>query len=528
MALASLGAAFNLGTASDDLAAADPRRQAVDAADPADTGSLLSNAPAAIMATPRDTGVVDVNQDGEGDYASYGARNRALSVGEQGGDGHNLRYVAPFRIPARIRASVAAGSRVTLAFTVWRTDALDGRRLVITALPGRRNGRADFDRDGIQVYRGRATVGRMSVDVTRAMRAAGTGAMTFRFATDVAPAKGDGRMSQINIATADSRPVRRPSLGVTEGAVTAPAPGSAAPAPAPKRRGAAPAGMSLLWVDEFSGSTLNTRVWKPYHSTYGDGNREAQCHTPGNVVVSGGTMKITARRGKVTCPNGAVRAYSSAFLGTRETGTYFPRYGRFEIRARVPHGQGLWPAFWLRHRRGSSTAEVDVMEYFHSQVPGRSTATLHLDGRDNVSKKTIEFEAPTSSPDWHTWTVDIENVTNGVRFTFLLDGKAYHSYTDTRHRWTRAASGENLWDIAVNLSVGGNWVGDADGPLGYLPNLNVCARGGRPPNRCLTGGIRRAAFPAMYEVDYVRVYRRDFANPGSAKHAADRLRRPRS
>jgi hypothetical protein len=497
---ASLGAASSVGTASEGLAAAGPRLHAVGAAHPAVAGSLVSNTPVVTMARRRDTGVVDVDRDGEGDYASYGARNRALSVGEQGGDGHNLRYVAPFKVGAGVHARVAAGSRVTLAFTVWRIEALDGRRLVITALPGRRSGRADFDRDGIGVYRGRATVGRMTVDVTKAMRVARTGAMTFRFATDVAPAKGDGRRSQINIATADSRSRRRPTLGVTEGAVTA---------PAPERPVATPVGMSLVWVDEFSGSTLNTRVWKPYHSTYGDGNREAQCHTPDNVVVSGGTMKITARRGTVTCPNGAVRDYTSAFLGTRETGTYFPRYGRFEIRARVPHGQGLWPAFWLRHRQGSSTAEVDVMEYFHSQVPGRSTATLHLDGRDNVSKKTVDFEAPTSRPGWHTWTVDIENVTNGVRFTFLLDGKAYHSYTDTLHRWTSAASSENLWDIAVNLSVGGNWVGDADGPLGYLPNLNLCAKGGRPPNRCLTSGIRRAAFPATYEVDYVRVYRRN-------------------
>src|SRR3546814_15820336 len=58
---------------------------------------------------------------------------------------------------------------------------------------------------------------------------------------------------------------------------TAPAPG---PQPTP-----APAGWRLVWSDEFDGSAVDTSVWKPYHSTYGDGNRELQCLTPGNGKI---------------------------------------------------------------------------------------------------------------------------------------------------------------------------------------------------------------------------------------------------
>lgn len=266
---------------------------------------------------------------------------------------------------------------------------------------------------------------------------------------------------------------------------------------------------SLLWSDEFDGTTLDTGIWQPYHSTYGDGNRELQCHTPDNVEVSNGTLRITALRTRVTCPGGSVRDFSSGFIGSRETGTFFPRYGRFEIRAKVPHGQGLWPAFWLRHRNGSSTAEVDIMEYFHSQAPGRSTATLHLDGRSNLSQAMVEFEEPTSEPAWHIWAVDVERAGDGVSFTFLLDGVAYHRHVDTQAGWASAAPADELWDIAVNLSVGGNWVGDVDGPLGYLSSLDRCAQGGTPPDSCDSTGVRRATLPATYEVDYVRVYRRD-------------------
>src|SRR3546814_9581591 len=79
------------------------------------------------------------------------------------------------------------------------------------------------------------------------------------------------------------------------------------------------------------------------------------------------------------------------------------------------------------------------MGYFHSQVPGRTTGTLHLDGRHNISKRSIPFEAPTATPGWHTWAVEIEPVAAGVQFTFLLDGTPYHSYTDTQHHWASAA-----------------------------------------------------------------------------------------
>src|SRR3546814_2144470 len=87
----------------------------------------------------------------------------------------------------------------------------------------------------------------------------------------------------------------------------------------------APAGWRLVWSDEFDGSAVDTSVWKPYHSTYGDGNRELQCLTPGNVTASGGQLTITARQERLTCPNGSTRDYSSGFLGSREPGTYFPR-----------------------------------------------------------------------------------------------------------------------------------------------------------------------------------------------------------
>lgn len=265
----------------------------------------------------------------------------------------------------------------------------------------------------------------------------------------------------------------------------------------------------LVGGDEFSGTSLNRSIWSPYNNTYGDGNHELACLQPSNIAVSGGTMKIASRKETVTCPGGKVRNYTSAFIGSRETGTYYPRYARFEIRAKLPHTQGFWPAFWLRHRDGAGVAEVDILEYFHSQVPGKSTGTLHLDGRHNLSKKSTFFESSTAPSGWHTWAVDISPDPSGVRFEFLLDGVAYHSYVDTQHRWASGAEA-GTWDIAVNQAVGGDWTGDPDGSLGVLPLVSRCAQGGTYPAACKTTGINRVNWsnPATstFEVDYVRVW----------------------
>jgi beta-glucanase (GH16 family) len=266
------------------------------------------------------------------------------------------------------------------------------------------------------------------------------------------------------------------------------------------------AGWKLVGGDEFDGSSLNTAKWKPYHNTYGDSNNELACLTPNNVVQSGGSVKITAKKETVACPGGSTESFTSGFLGSRESGTYYPKYARFEMRAKLPHAQGLWPAFWLRHRNGASTAEVDIMEYFHSQVPGKTTQTLHLDGRYNLSKKTTAFEAPTLSPGWHTWAVEILPETSGVRFTFFVDDVAVHTYVDTQHDW--ASSDPNAtWDVALNLAVGGNWVGRPGDTTGYLRDLNRCSISGTAPGGCTTTGIRSVDWTkSTYEIDYVRVY----------------------
>lgn len=281
---------------------------------------------------------------------------------------------------------------------------------------------------------------------------------------------------------------------------------------------AAPAGWTLYWSDEFNGTAVNTSRWKPYANNYGAGNNEMQCNLPANASVSGGSLRITGKRETVSCPGAGTYDYTSAFLGSRDTGTYYPLYGRFEIRARVPHGQGLWPGFWLRHRLGSSTAEVDVVELFHNQVPGKVTQTLHFPKSVgySVSKRSSFFETPpaTTTGTWHTFGVEIEPAgTDDIRFTFLVDGTAVNTYTNTdAGSWIDAVDKQAAWDMAVNMSIGGKWVGHPEQNLGYLPDVNLCGLSYKAPTAgpgsCPTTGIQLAKLSALYEVDWVRVYTR--------------------
>ena len=97
----------------------------------------------------------------------------------------------------------------------------------------------------------------------------------------------------------------------------------------------------MVWSDEFDGSSIDTNKWTHEVDCNGGGNFEKQCYTDStdNSFVSDGNLNIVAK----PSVDGEQLPYTSARMSTKYKGDW--TYGRFEMRAKLPSGQGSWPAF---------------------------------------------------------------------------------------------------------------------------------------------------------------------------------------
>lgn len=315
----------------------------------------------------------------------------------------------------------------------------------------------------------------------------------------------------------------------------------------------------IIYREDFTNATsLDTSRWGISSEPYGAGNIEDHWYQPQNVVVSGGTLKLIAKKETVTgsaalapamsyvSPDGVNRAaprtglpagsrpFSSGLIGSRDASTprYYPLFSKFEIKAKIPHGQGLLPAFWLRRNGGASFAEVDIMEYFFNYRPGQTKSSLHFPNSlgTNVTQQRVTFETPKpGSSDWHTWSCEIrptgENpnpLLDPITFTFKLDGvqSGFYRMTDPlalrdlhmidRTTGQPPATGDReVWDVCLNLAVGGRWAGSVDQQLGYLPIVDRCSRTqalpDSGPNSCDLTDLFFAQLPAVFEIDHVSI-----------------------
>lgn len=237
----------------------------------------------------------------------------------------------------------------------------------------------------------------------------------------------------------------------------------------------------LVWSDEFEGSALSLDNWVFETGTGGWGNNELQNYRPvGHCEVSNGTLKITAKQNTDTSLEGA---YTSARLNSKKDFMF----GKMEIRAKMPDhkGNGIWPALWMlgsniENVGWPSCGEIDIMEYV-SYLPGKTHFALHSKENNHTNGTELTSGAvdlETIEEDFHIFGLlwsnkyikfyidDIDN----IKFSFR---KPKVSNTDN---WPFS----NKFYFLMNIAVGGNWGG--------------------------IEGVDDAVFPAVMEVDYVRVY----------------------
>jgi beta-glucanase (GH16 family) len=236
-------------------------------------------------------------------------------------------------------------------------------------------------------------------------------------------------------------------------------------------------GYVLVWEDDFStAGAPDADKWS--YDTGGDGwgNQELQYYTDRtvNANVQNGFLYLEARKEAYQG-----RDYTSARLVTRGKGDW--KYGRIEVRAKLPQGRGTWPAIWMLptdwvYGGWPNSGEIDIMEHvgydmgtIHGTV--HTEAYNHMQGTQkggNTSRGDVANNFYTYSI---TWTAD--------SIDFYVDDEKFFTFT-------RESSNYAVWPfdqefhLILNIAVGGNWGG--------------------------AQGVDDAIFPQAMVVDYIRVY----------------------
>jgi len=212
-------------------------------------------------------------------------------------------------------------------------------------------------------------------------------------------------------------------------------------------------GWTLVWNDEFNGAAVDPGKWEYEVNGDGGGNNELQYYTsrPQNSYVDSGKLVIEARK-----EDYLGKSYTSARMRTKMKGDW--TYGRFDIRAQLPYGQGLWPAIWMLptdevYGGWPLSGEIDIMELL-GQETDKVYGTIHYasaSGQHQQSGGSYTLPTGTFAGDYHTFTIVWD--TTGI--AWYVDGVRYF-----------AAAHQQPFDkrfhILLNVAVGGNWPGSPD------------------------------------------------------------------
>lgn len=239
----------------------------------------------------------------------------------------------------------------------------------------------------------------------------------------------------------------------------------------------------LVWADEFNYKGLpDTAKWgydkaDGCPDVCGWGNNELQYYTwnrKENAHVQNGKLVIQARKEIFNGKN-----YTSARLVSKNKGDW--KYGRIEVKAKLPRGKGIWPAIWMlptnwEYGGWPHSGEIDIMENV-GYMPDSVFGSVHTGAFNHIqgTQKTKGVLRKDLSRSFHVYA--IEWTDNAIHF--FVDDEQYLVFKNTgvnAEEWPFDKS----FHLLLNIAVGGNWGGKF--------------------------GIDENIFPQKMVVDYVRVY----------------------
>jgi beta-glucanase (GH16 family) len=229
--------------------------------------------------------------------------------------------------------------------------------------------------------------------------------------------------------------------------------------------------------DEFDGVALDPAKWTTCYwwvnsgGCTNSGNAEQQWYSPANVIESDGTLKLRAQQETTLAPDGKTYEYTSGMISSgRDTSLLSTppkfqfKYGYMEMRAKLPKGTGLWPAFWTLPSSQGWPPEIDAMEGRGDRPSDINVGVYNKDATGKtVHGSTWITGLADYTADFHTFAVDWEP----TYLDYYVDGVLRIRVSDP----TRIPS-EPMYVLA-NLAVGGNWPGSPDAATPFPSDLEI-------------------------------------------------------
>ncbi|KJD34065.1 laminarinase [Tamlana nanhaiensis] len=234
-------------------------------------------------------------------------------------------------------------------------------------------------------------------------------------------------------------------------------------------------GKKLIWEENFDGNALNEAHWNfelgnGCPNLCGWGNNERQIYTKTNHKLENGMLTITA--------NLKDSVYTSTRITTKNKFQF--KYGTIEARAKLPVGQGLWPAFWMLGSNIDTVGwpkcgEIDILEYVGKE-PSMVFTSLHTQDSHGETINTKKTKIEGIEDGFHVYKAHWTE----TKIEFFIDDKLLYTFAP------EALNDETIWPfnqpfyILVNLAIGGNFGGPE---------------------------VDDTVFPQQYIIDYIKVYK---------------------
>lgn len=240
---------------------------------------------------------------------------------------------------------------------------------------------------------------------------------------------------------------------------------------------------TLAWNEEFDGKEINKELWN-YEIGY-IRNDEPQYYTDSkeNAYIEDSCLVIELKK-----TDDSSRPYTSASLNT--LGNFDFCYGKLEMRAKLPYGQGIWPAFWclganFKEVGWPKCGEIDIMELMGGEYPGNATRPFCLHFGDNVVQSTIHHPEKTE-----------ENISRAMELKDEIYADDFHVFgMEWNDKWIKTYVDSYVY----------NKIDISNLPAFHLPHfvlVNLAMMSWSLPNE-------KNVFPQKYYIDWIRYYKEE-------------------